>query len=112
MYLDVDFSRAESVDQVKIETSYDYNLHSQVIVEAMNEAGKWVAIAHDSVNSVLPVDPQIRRMATQEMAARGVHYLLMNEGGFGADDIAEDPEGWGFTQVAVGYGFRLYRVIP
>ena len=112
MYLDVDFSRAESLDQVKIETSYDYNLHSQVIVEAMNEAGKWVAIAHDSVNSVLPVDPQIRRMATQEMAARGVHYLLMNEGGFGADDIAEDPEGWGFTQVAVGYGFRLYRVIP
>ncbi len=51
MYLDVDFSRVESVDQVNIETSYDYNLHRQVIVEAMDDTGKWAAIARESVLS-------------------------------------------------------------
>jgi hypothetical protein len=112
MYLGVDFGRAEALDQVKIETSYDYNLHSQVVVEAMNEAGNWVGIARAPAVTVLDPGPGIRRAATQSIAARGVHYLMMHEGDYGAKEMNDDPEGWGLTRVAAGYGVRLYRVIP
>ncbi len=101
MYVDVDFGRAEALDQVKLETSYDYNLHMQVIVEG---------IARDPAITVLDPGPDIRRAATQSIAARGIHYLLLHEGDFGAKAINEDPAGWGLTQVAAGYGIRLYRV--
>ncbi len=40
-------------------------------------------------------------MATQEMQARGVQFLLMNEGGYGADDIADDPGAGALPQVAM-----------
>jgi hypothetical protein len=111
MYLSVDFTRAESLDQVKLETSYDYSIHSKVIVEAMNEAGQWLEIARNSVVSVLDPGPNIRRAATRAMWARGIHFLLMHDGDFGAKEIDDDPEGWGLKQVAAGYGVRLYRVM-
>ncbi len=110
MYLGVDFGRAESLDQVKIETSYDYHLHPQVIVEAMNDAGKWEDIARGPVITVLDPGPNIRRAATRALRDRGIHYLLMHEGDFGAKEMNDDPEGWGLTQIAAGYGVRLYQV--
>jgi hypothetical protein len=111
MYLDVDFGQAKAVDQVRIETSYD-SIHIREIVEVMDDAGSWVGIARDP--AVVPVDPgpNLRHAATYEMQARGIHYLLMQDGEWGANDIADDPEGWGLAEVAAGYGFRLYRVIP
>jgi hypothetical protein len=109
MYLDVDFGRPENLDQVRMETSYDY-LHIKTVLEAMNEAGQWTAIAGDPVAKAIDPAPNIRHSATYELKARGIHYLLMHDGDFGADDIQGDPEGWGLTPIAAGYGIRLYRV--
>jgi hypothetical protein len=109
MYLDVDFGRLENLDQVRMETSYDY-LHIKTVLEALNEAGQWTGIAGDPVAKAIDPGPNIRRAATYEMKARGIHYLLLHDGDFGADDIQGDPEGWGLTPIAAGYGIRLYRV--
>jgi hypothetical protein len=108
-YLDVDFGRPENLDQVRIETSYDY-LHIKTVLQAMNEAGNWVAIGGDPVPTAIDPGRNVRHAATAELSARGIHYLLMHDVDFGADDIAGDPEGWGLTQIAAGYGIKLYRV--
>jgi hypothetical protein len=52
----------------------------------------------------------LRRAATRELLARGVGYLLVEDGNFAAADIRDDPEYWGLTQVAAGDGIRIYRV--
>lgn len=109
MYLDVDFGRPENLDQVRIETSYDY-LHIKTVLQTMNEAGNWVALGGDPVPTAIDPGRNVRRAATAELSARGIHYLLMHDVDFGADDIEADPEGWGLTQVAAGYGIKLYRV--
>jgi hypothetical protein len=111
MYLDVDFGRVESLDQVRIETSSDY-LQIHLIVEVMDDARRWVSVAGEPSVSKIDPGPNIRRAATYEMQARGIHYLLMHKGDFGAKDIEDDPEGWGLTEVAAGYDVRLYKVTP
>jgi hypothetical protein len=109
MYLDVDFGKPQSLDAVHIETSYDY-LHIKVIVEAMDEAGSWVPLSRDPVVTALPPVRNIRRAATYELKAHGIHYLLIQDSDFGAQDFRDDSEGWGLTPVAAGYGITIYRV--
>ncbi len=111
MYLDVDFGQSQTIDEVQIDTSYDSN-NLKVEVEAMNEAGNWVRIARDPSIRFIEASPQIRRMETAEMQARGVHYLLMHKEDYGANDMDDNPEGWGLAEVAAGYGVKLYKVIP
>jgi hypothetical protein len=51
----------------------------------------------------------MRRAATYEIHQRGVHYILLYDTDFGAEDVREDPEAWGLQQIAMGYGARLYK---
>ena len=99
MYLDTDFGRVVQIDEVRLETSYD-SRYVQVQVEGLPQA--------PIVSSIEP--PQsIRHVASAEMSRRGIHYLLLHETDPAADDIRDDPEGWGFTEIAAGYGVRLYQ---
>ena len=45
------------------------------------------------------------------MHARGVHYLMIYDTNYGADDFAEDPEAWGLKLIGRGDGARLYQTI-
>ena len=108
MYLDTEFGKPESIDEVRIETSPDY-LRIQLQLE-VNEAGAWTRIASDPEERVVEVMASIRRAATFELHARGVNYVLMGDQDYGAEDMRDDPESWGLQQVAAGYGERLYKV--
>jgi hypothetical protein len=50
-------------------------------------------------------------MATYEMHARGIHYLIVGDTNNGAEDFAEDPEAWGLKLIGHTEGERLYRTI-
>jgi len=108
MYLDVDFGREEAVDEVRMETSPDYST-MRFEVDSMNAAGAWVKAGEVTRDIDLPPNPQARRMATYEMAKRGVHYLMMWDTDFGASDFRGDPEAWGLELVAADSGARLYK---
>jgi len=110
MYLDVDFGREESVDEVRLITSSDI-IRTRQQLESMNAAGGWEKVADNPRQVSQPVPPDIRRMATYEMHARGVHYLLIHDSDFGAEDFAGDPEAWGLNEIGRGYGARLYQTI-
>jgi Dolichyl-phosphate-mannose-protein mannosyltransferase len=110
MYLDVDFGREESVDEVRLITSSDSE-HTRLQLESINPAGGWEKIADNAMTVHEPVPQGIRRMATYEMHARGVHYLMLYDTNYGAGDFAEDPEAWGLKLIGRGYGARLYQTI-
>jgi hypothetical protein len=99
MHLDVDFGKDVHVDQVRVETSYD-SRDIQLQLEGLTQG---------PVVSGMEPPQSIRHAATYEMAQRGIHYLLIHEADPIADDIRDDPEGWGLTELAAGYGVRLYQ---
>ncbi len=99
MYLDVDFGQSVQVDQVRVETSHDSE-DVQVQVEGL---------AQNSVMSEIAPQESIRHAATDEMQRRGIRYLLVHDTDPQADDFRDDPGGWGLTELAAGYGVRLYE---
>jgi hypothetical protein len=110
MYLDADFGKYEAVDEVRLDTSFDYaNLKMQV--EAMNPSGQWVKIASEQDTKIIAVPVGIRKWASRELHARGIDYILMQDTDWGADDMIDDPASWGFQIVARGYGARIYKVV-
>jgi hypothetical protein len=110
MYLDVDFGRDESVDEVRLVASSDSEL-TRLQLESINSEGGSEKIADNPATLNRAVPAGIRRMATYEMHARGIHYLMINDTNNGADDFAEDPEAWGLKLIGHIEGERLYQTI-
>jgi hypothetical protein len=110
MYLDVDFGREESVDEVRLITASDFE-RIRLQVEAMSPSGSWETISGNPRQVLLAVPPSIRRMATSEMHARGVQYLMLFDSNYGAMDFAEDPQAWGLKLIGRNDDARLYQAI-
>jgi hypothetical protein len=108
-YLDVDFGRDEAVDEVRLNTSVDYSV-MQLQVEALDASGKWTLVAKNPKVETVEPKSSIRRAATYELKAHGIHYFVVGDDNYGADDFRDDPEAWGLTQVGSGYGIRIYKV--
>jgi hypothetical protein len=117
MFIDVDFGREESLDEVRLETSSDI-IRVRMQLEAMNpaepsEKGQWEKIAGEPNDVAIPPGSfAARRMATRELYARGLHYLLVVDTDYGSDDFWDDPEVWGLRVVASTPDGRLYQVLP
>jgi len=110
MYLDADFGREESVDEVRLITSSDFIL-IRLQLESMNPIGAWEKVADNPRQVAIPLPKDLRRMATYEMHARGVHYLLIYDSNYGAQDFAGDPEAWGLKVIGRGEDAWLYQTI-
>ena len=110
MYLDVDFGREESVDEVRLVVSGDSEL-TRLQLESMNPSETWEKIADNPAVMYQDVPKGIRRMATYELHARGIHYLMIADKNNGAEDFAEDPESWGLRLLGHTEGERLYQTI-
>ncbi|MGA3187215.1 MAG: glycosyltransferase family 39 protein [Bryobacteraceae bacterium] len=110
MYIDTDFGKYQLLDEVALDTSSDYS-KIRLQVEAMDKAGEWVKIATDPQDKEIPAPADIRRWVGRELHARGIDYIVMQDTDWGADDMREDPESWGFKEIAKGYGARIYKVV-
>lgn len=111
-YLDVDFGRDVPLDQVVLDTNPPEE-EIQLQVEAMDSSGHWRLLAKDPKWALADLSHYSMRLAaTHEMALRGLHYLLVGDDYAGVDDIGDDPEAWGLTEIAAGYGVRLYKLAP
>jgi F5/8 type C domain len=112
MYLEADFGEVQSIDEVRIETSYDSG-SARMHLESTSDDGRgWVKIAGDPEIKNVDPPPDLRRQAIQVMRSRGVDYLLMHDTDPGAEEFRRDPASWGLELVAQGYGVRLYKVAP
>jgi hypothetical protein len=112
MYIDVDFSRAEDVDEIRMETSREYRWPIRLQAEAAGPNGGWTKLTDDPEERPIHVAGSMRRAATYEMHARGVNYLLVKDTDYGADDFRDYADAWGLMTVAKVYGATLYKVIP
>jgi hypothetical protein len=109
-FVQIDFGDDVSVDEVRIERSYDYNELKVEVKSSDSANGRWTTLARDPRVTAIKPDLNIRRYATRELRDRGVRYVLVPDDFAGAFDFRGDPEGWGMEPVTAGYGTRLYRI--
>ena len=112
MYMDVDFGRPEMVDEVRMETSNDYRWPIRLQAETMDADGRWRLLADHFEEQPMRPRGSLRRAATYELHQRGVDYILIHDGDYGADDYRDDPEAWALTVAAKAGGATLYKVVP
>jgi hypothetical protein len=118
MYIETDFGTDQRLDEVRVETSRtdrDAKLQVETFSKTdetnkTNEKMQWVKIASDPEQREVSSAPWFRRAATDELHARGVEYLLIQDRDFGAADFDEDPESWGLEIVARESGMTIYKI--
>jgi len=109
MFVEVEFRRSERVDQVAVECSRDQN-GIKLRVEGRPPAGEWRLLSERAEESELPPPIGLRRAAIEELKRRGVNYLLVWDGDFGAQDFRKMGAVWGVTLLGERSDARLYRL--
>ena len=85
-FVAVDFGEVEPADSVLIETAPN-QWGIRLKLEGQDASGQWKLLAGDPQASDAPVPPGLRRAAAEELKRRGIDYLLVFDGEFGADDL-------------------------
>jgi hypothetical protein len=105
----VDFGEVEPADSVLIETAPN-QWGIRLKLEGQDASGQWRPLAAGPQASEAPVPPGLRRAAAEELKRRGIDYLLVFDGEFGADDLGRNAGAWGIRQAGEYKGARLYQL--
>ncbi len=109
MYVEVDFHKQEQADSVLIEASPDQS-QIRLKLEGMDPNGRWTTLAAAPAISDAASPLGLRMAAARELRRRGVDYLLLFDGEFGADDFQANQDLWGIRQAGEAQGARLYQL--
>ena len=109
MFVEVDFGALETVDAVALEYSRD-QYKVRLKLEGQDAAGRWRLISDKPDEMDGPPLLGLRRAATAEIKARGIHYILVYGQDFAADDIRRNRQLWGLTLIGEAAEARLYRI--
>ncbi|MDQ6707874.1 MAG: glycosyltransferase family 39 protein [Acidobacteriota bacterium] len=109
MSIEVDFGGLEPVDRVLVQCTHDqYKIHLHL--EGKDESGRWHPLSKGPAPSDMPPMAGLRRMATQELKARGTSYLLIEDSSLFAKDFRVNRTVWGLTLLDSWGQARLYRI--
>jgi hypothetical protein len=105
----VDFNAVEQADSVLIETAPN-QWGIRLKLEGRDGSGQWRVLAAVPEASDAPLPQGLRRAAAEELKLRGMDYLLVFDGEFGADDLRRNAGLWGVQEVGEYKGARLYQL--
>lgn len=109
MYVEIDFGRPQMISAVAVETSDDSS-SSKIRAAGMAPNGQWALLSDSPVEQVRKIQSNLRKAATSELKARGIHYVLIKAGDPLGPDVFGDPEAWGIRLVGQAVDARLYRI--
>lgn len=108
-FVEADFDGVEQADSVSIEAAPN-QWGIRLKLEGRDANGQWKLLAPEPRVSDAPAPPGLRRAAAEELKRRGIDYLLVIDGEFGADDLRGNAGLWGIRQVGEYKGARLYQL--
>ena len=111
MFLEVDFGEPLLIDEVRLVAAPDA-APTQVELRSMDASGEWRPLTVRRSTSSHPINDNLRQAAVRALVARGVHYLLVTPGAFGANDFNDNSAAWGIEFRAESRGRRLYALKP
>jgi hypothetical protein len=103
--VEIQFGAATSTDTVVVEAAPD---QPGVRLRLDTSDGRVLSAAPEVQD--LPLPPEMRRAAAGELRRRGIGYLLVMDGEFGADDLRARTAEWGIREVGQYKGARVYQL--
>jgi hypothetical protein len=111
MFIEVDFGEPVLIDEVRLVAAPD-TARTEVDLQSMNARGEWCPLTVRRSTSSYSVQDNLRQASIRAVAARGIHYLLVTPGAFGANDFNDNPAAWGIELLGESGGRRLYVLKP
>jgi hypothetical protein len=111
MFIEVDFGEPLLIDEVRLVAAPDA-ARTQVELRGMDARGAWCPLTVRRFTSSHPVNDNLRQASVRALVARGIHYLLVTPGAFGANDFNDNSAAWGIELLAESAGRRLYALKP
>jgi hypothetical protein len=109
MFIQADMGRPQMADSVLIECACDIH-HLRLRLEGQPEAGAWQDLDEAPQRWHAGRKASWRRMATSDLKASGIDYLLIDDWDFYADEYRKDPVSWGLRLIGESGGSRLYKI--
>jgi len=94
MFVQIDFGHLQRLDAVSLECG-DEGYQTKVTLEGLDANGRWSTILDHPEEKNRSVGVNLRREATEELKARGVHYILVEKGDIRSDDFRKYTGLWG-----------------
>jgi hypothetical protein len=111
MYIEVDFGEPLIIDEVRLVTAPDA-AETNVDLRGMDAGGEWCPLTVRRSTSSHRAGDNLRQASVLALVARGINYLLVTPGAFGANDFNENPGTWGVELLGESGGRRLYALKP
>ncbi len=108
MWIETDFGQPTTLDRIALAQSEDQRwlpLNPWAWID-----GHWKALDASSTNDTEPPRPTLRRETRDELKRLGIHWILIKDGGYGADDLRDHAAEWGIHQVGMENNYRLYTL--
>ena len=109
MYIEINLGGNRRLDSVTVLTSQDSSA-AKLRIDADDGSGAWVAVAAKPAESAVPLEVNLRRLATEEVKWRGIDYILLKDSDLGAKDYQRYAAQWGLQPVFVVGDSRLYKI--
>ena len=110
MFIEVQFPAPVETDEVMLEISRDQT-PGQMTLEGYDTYGNKYVLSNNPVESEIQPQPGLRLAATQELLARGIDYLLINDYNYGYEDVRRNSRYWGMELVSEIGTTRLYKLL-
>jgi hypothetical protein len=107
-WVGVDFGKPVAADLVTLELAPGQPLRLRL--EGLDASGDWKLLCDVPQQAAARALHGLRRAAVEELKARGVDYIVVNDREAGAPDFWRNPEAWGITELGVRNATRLYRL--
>ena len=85
-------------------------VNTRIALEGLGSDGKWLTISDHPALSAHAIHTSLRKAASAELKARGIRYVFLGPGDFGAADVLRFPAGWGMTPVGELEGSHIYHI--
>lgn len=109
MFIEVDFGRPQEIDAVTVETSDD-SRDAKLRVDGMDPEGNWLLLRSESIETYRQITLSQRKVASAELKARQIRYILINKDNPGSDDFRRYADLWGIKCVGETDSSRLYYI--
>jgi len=94
MFVEVDFGDVQRVGSVMVESS-DEGYQTKIKLEGMDQRGQWTTLLDRPAEFSLPTRVNLRRAASEELKARGIHYIMVERDDIRSEDFQTYTSLWG-----------------
>jgi hypothetical protein len=109
MTFEMDFGQPQEIDSVLVRAVAD-QVHARMKLEGAGADGTWKLLNDRPQQFELGPPLEMRRMAIDELLARGIGFIIVADYDVGFADFKDRADLWGIKLVGDDTGTRLFEI--